>query len=153
LGIAPANVNGMKHRQTRRVDLVHADAAEFAIPDDVNVIHFFNPFSGRTLTRVIDQIYCSYQRRRRKIYVIYFNHDHFDREIAGQSWIGQVFGTTFYPESQRRSMKRVHWKRPRWMSGSRRAGHVEVVAYPHRVIDLLGRRAAASAAGSPRPHP
>lgn len=41
--------------------------------DDYNCFFFFNPFKGEIFGKVIDNIICSYQRKPRKMYLIYAN--------------------------------------------------------------------------------
>jgi predicted RNA methylase len=94
---AQSNLARMRHRKTQHVELIHADAAAFDVPGEVNLIHIFNPFVGTTLQRVIRNIHASNQEHPRKIYIIYFNNDHFDRMLEGQHWIRKSCQTQFYP--------------------------------------------------------
>jgi len=81
----------------RDVELVEAHAAEFVVPDDVSVIHFYNPFIGKTLARVVNRIQDSIRRRPRTVQIIFFNHDHFDRIVDEMDWIRKTFSGHFYP--------------------------------------------------------
>jgi predicted RNA methylase len=85
--LAEKNIDQMKHRKTKDVILEQCDAQEYNVPSDVNIIYFYNPFIGSVLENVTNQIHSSYMENPRKIYVIYFNNDHFDRTIAGQIWL------------------------------------------------------------------
>lgn len=79
--IAKNNIDKMKHRKTNNIELKQCDAQHFSVPSDVNIIYFFNPFMGSVLENVIRNIHSSYIDTQRKIYIIYFNNDHFDRDI------------------------------------------------------------------------
>lgn len=73
------------------------NAASSAVPDDVSVIHFYNPFVGDSLASVVHRIHESLLRRPRTIQIIFFNHGHFDRTVGGRDWLRQVFSDRFYP--------------------------------------------------------
>jgi precorrin-6B methylase 2 len=81
----------------RNVEFVEGNAASFVVPDDVSVIHFYNPFVGETLARVVNRMHESLMRRPRRIQIIFFNHGHFDRIVGGMGWLRQVFSDHFYP--------------------------------------------------------
>lgn len=55
------------------VRLVHADALEFDIPDDVTVAFFYNPFGGEVFDTVIARLLDSVDRRPRQLRVVYGN--------------------------------------------------------------------------------
>jgi predicted RNA methylase len=97
--IAKANVEAMRCRRAGFIEVVRYDAAQFVIPDDVNLIHFFNPFSGAHLERVIGNILVSHSANPRTIYIIYFNKVHFEQLVkdAGYHWIKPIYVTHFYP--------------------------------------------------------
>jgi len=84
-----------KRRRARHVEIHHADAAAFAVPDDANVFFFFNPFGGATLAGVVEQIRQSWIAHPRDLFVIYFNHGRFDECIEGQTWLRKVHETSF----------------------------------------------------------
>ena len=97
--IAKANIEAMRHRRAGIIEVVQADAVQFALPDDVNLIHFFNPFSGAHLDKVIANILASHRANPRTIYIIYFNKMHFERLLkdAGYHWIRPIYATHVYP--------------------------------------------------------
>lgn len=94
---ARANIKRMHHRKVQQVDIRQGDAVEFDLPRDANLIYFFNPFAGQTLSKVVSNIGRSYREFPRKIYVIFFNNDHFDKVVEDKRWIKKVKQTTFYP--------------------------------------------------------
>ena len=55
------------------VTVLTLDAAAFDPPDDVTHAYLFNPFQGRALTRAIEALIASYDRRPRRLRVIYAN--------------------------------------------------------------------------------
>lgn len=81
----------------RDVEFVEQNAADFVVPDDVSVIHFYNPFVGETLARVVDRIQDSIKRRPRTVQIIFFNHSHFDRIVGDAGWVRKTFSDYFYP--------------------------------------------------------
>ena len=81
--IARDNLARLKRRRAGHVEIHHADAAAFAVPDDANVFFFFNPFGGATLARVVERIRESWMAHPREVFFIYFNHGRFDECIAG----------------------------------------------------------------------
>lgn len=95
--LARRNVNALRHRRAKQIDLLVVDATEFQVPHDANVVYFYNPFSGQTLRRVIANLRLSFERHPRTMHVIFFNNDHFDGMIAGEGWISKVRQTSFYP--------------------------------------------------------
>jgi len=97
LGAAKRNVALMRSKRAQSVDLTHADAAKYRVPDDVNVIYFFNPFKGQVLQAVVGEILNSSRRAPRPIYIIYFNKKHFDQEIAASERIRKVSEMHVYP--------------------------------------------------------
>jgi SAM-dependent methyltransferase len=93
--IARGNLARLKRRRAGGVEIHHADAAEFAVPDEANVFFFFNPFGGETLARVVERIEQSSLAHPRELFVIYFNHGRFDECIATRPWLRKVHETSF----------------------------------------------------------
>jgi SAM-dependent methyltransferase len=92
--IARGNLAHMKHRRAANVEVHHGDAALFPVPDDVNVVFFFNPFAGQTLTDVVHRIEQSLRSCPRDLFIIFFNHGEFDQRAQGQPWLRKVHETT-----------------------------------------------------------
>jgi SAM-dependent methyltransferase len=93
--IARHNLGRMKGRRAGDVEIHHADAAAFPVPDDVNVFFFFNPFGGATLGRVVERIRESWTAHPRELFFIYFNHGRFDEYVATQPWLRKIHETSF----------------------------------------------------------
>lgn len=92
---AKNNVNKMRHKRASSVDLYQIDAVQYVVPKDVNIIYFYNPFKGQVLQDVVDNIYKSYKQYPRKIYILFFNNDHFEKVIANQNWIIRIYQKSF----------------------------------------------------------
>ncbi|MEH0019268.1 MAG: class I SAM-dependent methyltransferase [Desulfobacter sp.] len=69
--IAQKNLSGRAGFACGQIELVHADACEYKLPDDVTIAYFFNPFSGAIFERVIENIRRSLISTPRKLWVVY----------------------------------------------------------------------------------
>ena len=54
-----------------QVELVSADATEYAVPDDLTVAYFYAPFTGETFARVLSNLLESVDREPRVLRVVY----------------------------------------------------------------------------------
>lgn len=87
---AHANIERARKRLTcKDVTVVPADAATYAIPDDVNVVFMFNPFRGELLARVLGNLKQSLDRAPRHIRVAFVNPRHMDAgmESVIEGWL------------------------------------------------------------------
>ena len=74
--------------QCRDVQLIQANATEWAVPKDATILFFFNPFEGAILAEVCANIQRSLAEAPRKITLIYVRPDKFfEKEIAWQNWL------------------------------------------------------------------
>ena len=87
LAIAKKNLGTMRHKQCPYVELLQMDATQYAVPRDVNLIYFYNPFAGQVLQRVVGNISDSYKQSPREMYIVFFNNDHFENVIKNQNWL------------------------------------------------------------------
>lgn len=72
--IAEANIARNRRRlRCRDVRLVNVDALDYAIPPDMTVAFFFNPFKGRTFAAVIGRVLASIDAHPRAVRLIYAN--------------------------------------------------------------------------------
>ena len=70
--IANQNLENAKQKLTcQDIKIENIDAAEYLVPEDVSIGFLFNPFDGRVLERVHDQIVTSLQTTPRRFRVIY----------------------------------------------------------------------------------
>ena len=67
-----------------------ADATSYPLPDDVTIVHFYNPFRGSTLHAVAKQIAQSLQRNPRHLTILFAYPDDFERVLADT---GATLGT------------------------------------------------------------
>src|SRR5262249_8089282 len=97
--IAKANVERMRQRRAKSIELIQSDAAEFVLPSDVNIIYMANPFRGATLRRVVNEIMSSYRKSPRTIYIIYFNKIYFEQLLEETEYrlIKRVSLSHWYP--------------------------------------------------------
>lgn len=95
--VARKNIGSARGVKCRNIEFVEQNAADFVIPDDVSVIHFYNPFVGETLAKVVNLIRDSIRRRPRKVQILFFNHKHFDDIVDETGWVQKIFSERFYP--------------------------------------------------------
>lgn len=73
---ANARSNVIKAQKTRRcehVDIRTLDAVDFDLPSDATILHFFNPFRGETLRRVVANIRESLEAVPRELVILFAN--------------------------------------------------------------------------------
>jgi hypothetical protein len=68
---AQKNIERYDKRQAATVVSVHADATEFALPQDDLVLYFFNPFNAPVLSKVLDNVLASLHANPRRVILIY----------------------------------------------------------------------------------
>ena len=72
--VARANVRrNLARLRCRDVQIVTSDVLDFAIPDDLTVAFFFNPFRGEIFASVIERLMASVDRRPRRVRIVYRN--------------------------------------------------------------------------------
>lgn len=72
--IAEDNVRRTRQRLLcRDIDLVRTDVLDYAVPDDVTVVFFNNPFQGPVFATVIDRLVATLDRNPRQLRIIYYN--------------------------------------------------------------------------------
>lgn len=69
------------------VEFVTADATQYRVPDDVTVIHLFNPFTGHVMAEVQARIRESLERAPRRLRVIYAHSDDQEDLFAECDWL------------------------------------------------------------------
>jgi SAM-dependent methyltransferase len=60
-------------KRCANIEIVVADAVDYAIPDDVTFVYLYNPFRGATFDTVIANLIASVDRRPRDLRLIYRN--------------------------------------------------------------------------------
>jgi SAM-dependent methyltransferase len=72
----------------QEIELVVADATQYAVPPEVSVVYFFSPFRGAVLARVFANLRASLTRTPRKLTIIFVKPDHLRRDVAGlNEWL------------------------------------------------------------------
>lgn len=56
-----------------RFEVVHADAADYVIPEDASTLVFYDPFSLAVFRNVVQNIETSLRRAPRPLYIVFFN--------------------------------------------------------------------------------
>ncbi|MDB9737663.1 hypothetical protein OAB45_00580 [Gammaproteobacteria bacterium] len=98
IDVARGNIRTMKRQKTTDISLEKCDAQNFKVPSSVNTIFFYNPFIGSILKSVLENIYLSWKESPRKISIIFFNNDEFERLITHQKWIKRIHQTQPHPD-------------------------------------------------------
>jgi len=87
---ARENVRRARPRlKCRDVEIIEADATRFAVPPEVTIIYFFNPFCGEVLARVLENIRASLRKNPRELRLICKvpAESAFEREILQVPWL------------------------------------------------------------------
>lgn len=71
----------------RDISIWCGNADKFPLPDESSVIYFYNPFHGRVLAEVFDQMRMSLRARPRRLRIIYNNPVHFDSVRENYPWL------------------------------------------------------------------
>ena len=78
--VARSNVEQYRKKTGSKADIqiVEADAADYRVQDDQTHFYFFNPFQAGVLSRVLQSITQSLNRKPRIVYIIYNSPHHGD---------------------------------------------------------------------------
>jgi predicted RNA methylase len=81
--IAASNLEATRSRlRCQNIELVQSDIVDFRFPDDVTVVYAFNPFGGAVFEAAMRALIASFDRRPRRMYLIYLNPKEHDRLVA-----------------------------------------------------------------------
>jgi SAM-dependent methyltransferase len=69
------------------VQVVRADAAAYAVPADVTLVFFYNPFHGPVLASALASIRRSLDDSPRHLRLVFKNTIHLERALKGQPWL------------------------------------------------------------------
>jgi len=75
--------------QCEDISILQADATEFSIPSGVDFVHFFNPFRGETLSKVMSNLVESLGESPRQLAILFGNPDDFERMLKEEAVIPQ----------------------------------------------------------------
>ena len=81
---------------TTEFRVIHTDAGDYAIPEDVSTVFMFNPFDEVVMTKVVKNIEGSLRNHPRKLYIIYRNPLH--RYLFDSSGMLQVIARYSFPQ-------------------------------------------------------
>jgi hypothetical protein len=70
---ARRNVQTLRLRLRTPIEVVHGDALDFEVPDDVTVVFFFNPFEGEPFDQLVATLAASVDRTPRRLRFVYAN--------------------------------------------------------------------------------
>jgi len=74
---AEENIKKVRHNfPEAQFHVCFADAAQYYIPEHMNVFYFFNPFSEIVMRNVLLKIQESVKRKIRRVYILYINPRH-----------------------------------------------------------------------------
>jgi len=71
----------------RDIQLVHANALHYRVPDDVTILFFYNSFAGHVLQSAMEEIHRSLIRMPRRLQIICCNPSRFDEQARTRLWI------------------------------------------------------------------
>lgn len=76
--------------------VIHTDAAEYTIPQDVSTVFLFNPFDEMVMTKVVKNIENSLRNQFRRFYIIYRHPLH--RGLFDNSGLFQIIAQHSFPQ-------------------------------------------------------
>jgi SAM-dependent methyltransferase len=79
-------------QQCRQIEAVCMDARDFQFPAEPLVVYLFNPFSGSTFARVLENLHRSVEQMPRPVYVAY-RFTEFENLLAQEPWLEKIAGT------------------------------------------------------------
>ncbi len=68
-------------------EVIAADASQYEVPSDVNVVFLFNPFCGQVLEQALDQLHESHRRSPRKTTVLYLQPIADENQLDQRDWL------------------------------------------------------------------
>ena len=60
-------------RHYRNVEIICDDVTKLSIAATMNYFYMYNPFGSKTMNKVLDNIFISYEKKQREIYILYKN--------------------------------------------------------------------------------
>lgn len=96
---ARENIQQARKRLKCEVRADVADAQTYAVPDDITVVHFNNPFTGDTLAQAVGNIRESLRRRPRDLTIVFGSPGRFEEMFGGQDWLERKTFRPFYPNT------------------------------------------------------
>ncbi len=75
------------HLRCGEVVVIQADAQGFAVPDDISVVFFFNPFVGPVMEAALAKLESSIRCRPRLVTIFYLHKTHEADMLAPNRWL------------------------------------------------------------------
>ncbi len=94
------------------VQIIHANARDYAVPPHVSVIYLFHPFKGQTLTDVLSNIASSLSEAPREMFVLFYGPAEsvaFQIQAATCRWLALMSKTTLPTGRTGLLYKNVKW--------------------------------------------
>jgi len=86
--IAQENVNhAIPAVRCKDIEIVQADATQWPLPHDCTVLYFYNPFHGKILAQVVENIRRSLAEAPRTLTIIFARPVYFEQETAWRDWL------------------------------------------------------------------
>lgn len=90
--VQAAKQNLSKWHQPEAIEIVCADASQWEWPNENLVVFFYNPFDGKILSKVIENLRRSITAQRRDVWLIYFS-PLYRKCLDSQVWLNNVSST------------------------------------------------------------
>lgn len=98
--VAHQNIAKVQHRYPHtHFEIVNTDARTYALPNNANVLFFFNPFGASVMQQVINNIQQSVQKHPRPLYIVYVNPVFSDLFLSNNFSIFYELRSKNYPEA------------------------------------------------------
>jgi 16S rRNA G966 N2-methylase RsmD len=95
--MAKLNIAKLKHKKTKCIEVHSINAADFVVPEEVNIIYFYNPFKDKVLQKTVNNIHFSFNRYPRKIFIVFFKDALFEKIVENEDWIEKKYQKEYYP--------------------------------------------------------
>lgn len=82
---AGRNIERYGRRAARQVMAIHADATQFALPENDLVLYFFNPFNQSVLDQVLANVNAAISAKPRKVILVYLY-------LPNADWLSRLDG-------------------------------------------------------------
>jgi 16S rRNA G966 N2-methylase RsmD len=71
--IAKRNIDNVRSKlRCQEIKIVNANAVDYAVPDEVSMIFFFNPFRGSVMEKVLANIVASLRAKPRRVLILFY---------------------------------------------------------------------------------
>ncbi len=89
--LAERNLDNVRRRLVcGEIRFLERDAIDFELPAAATVIFFFNPFTGKVLERVLDNIQKTLDASKRSPTIVFLNPKHAEAHLRQRPWLQQT---------------------------------------------------------------